>query len=32
MRGQVYTRYQNGEKEYYDLTVDPYKVHNALGA
>jgi N-acetylglucosamine-6-sulfatase len=32
MRGKVYTRYANGEKEYYDLTADPYQVHNAFGA
>ena len=34
MRGKVYTRHQNGDKEYYDLApgVDPYQVHNALGA
>jgi hypothetical protein len=31
MRGKVYTRYENGEKEYYDLAVDPYQVHNAFG-
>jgi arylsulfatase A-like enzyme len=32
MRGKVYTRYGNSEdKEYYDLTQDPYQVHNALG-
>jgi arylsulfatase A-like enzyme len=29
---KVYTRHQNGEKEYYDLTRDPYQLHNALGA
>jgi N-acetylglucosamine-6-sulfatase len=32
MRDKVYTRYESDEKEYYDLTVDPYQVHNALGA
>jgi arylsulfatase A-like enzyme len=32
MRDKVYTRYESNEKEYYDLTVDPYQVHNALGA
>ena len=31
MRGKVYTRHQGGEKEYYDLRVDPYQLHNALG-
>lgn len=30
--GKVYTRHQNGEKEYYDLKRDPYQLHNALGA
>ena len=28
---KVYTRHQNGEKEYYDLERDPYQLHNALG-
>jgi arylsulfatase A-like enzyme len=28
---KVYTRHQNGEKEYYDLKQDPYQLHNALG-
>ena len=34
MRDKVYTRYEFGvvDKEYYDLTLDPYQVHNALGA
>ena len=27
---KVYTRHQNGEKEYYDLVQDPYQLHNAL--
>jgi N-acetylglucosamine-6-sulfatase len=33
MRGKVYTRHENGvvNKEYYDLAVDPYQLHNALG-
>jgi N-acetylglucosamine-6-sulfatase len=34
MRGKVYTRHENGvvvKKEYYDLAIDPYQVHNALG-
>jgi N-acetylglucosamine-6-sulfatase len=37
MRGsqevKVYTRHENGvvNKEYYDLAVDPFQVHNALG-
>jgi len=31
MREKIYTRYENGEREYYDLTVDPYQVNNALG-
>ena len=30
MRGKVYTRHDNGDKEYYDLAVDPYQLHNAL--
>jgi arylsulfatase A-like enzyme len=31
MRGKVYTRYGNStEKEYYDLTQDPYQVRNAF--
>jgi N-acetylglucosamine-6-sulfatase len=30
MRGKVYTRHENGEKEYYDLAADPYQLHNAL--
>jgi N-acetylglucosamine-6-sulfatase len=33
MGGKVYTRYGNStEKEYYDLSADPYQLHNALGA
>jgi N-acetylglucosamine-6-sulfatase len=34
MRHEVYTRHAGtaNEKEYYDLTKDPYQVHNALGA
>jgi N-acetylglucosamine-6-sulfatase len=31
MRGEVYTRYEGGATEYYNLSVDPYQVHNALG-
>ena len=31
MREKAYTRYESGEKEYYDLAKDPYQVHNALG-
>jgi arylsulfatase A-like enzyme len=33
MRGKVYTRHENGgvDKEYYDLALDPYQLHNALG-
>jgi N-acetylglucosamine-6-sulfatase len=26
-----FTRYEDGEKEYYDLRLDPYQLHNALG-
>jgi arylsulfatase A-like enzyme len=33
---KVYTRHENGpgdgDKEYYDLNLDPYQLHNALGA
>jgi N-acetylglucosamine-6-sulfatase len=29
--GKVYTRHEGGAREYYDLSVDPYQVHNALG-
>jgi N-acetylglucosamine-6-sulfatase len=32
MKGKVYTRYEKGGKEYYDLAKDPHQVHNALGA
>ena len=33
MEGSSYTRYEDGQqKEYYDLGLDPYQVHNALGA
>jgi N-acetylglucosamine-6-sulfatase len=32
MGGKVYTRYEKGAHEYYDLSMDPYQVHNALGA
>jgi N-acetylglucosamine-6-sulfatase len=33
MPGKVYTRYEGvTAKEYYDLTIDPYQVHNAFGA
>jgi N-acetylglucosamine-6-sulfatase len=32
MEGKVYTRHINGEREYYDLSQDPYQLHNALGA
>ncbi len=28
---KVYTRHQNGDKEYYDLRQDPHQLHNALG-
>jgi N-acetylglucosamine-6-sulfatase len=33
MRGKIYTRHERGvvDKEYYDLAVDPYQIHNALG-
>ena len=31
MQGKVYTLYKGGKKEYYDLTVDPYQLHNAFG-
>ncbi len=31
MGGNVYTRHEGGAREYYDLTQDPYQVHNALG-
>jgi N-acetylglucosamine-6-sulfatase len=31
MGGSNYTRYEDGEKEYYDLRLDPYQLHNALG-
>src|SRR5215217_1483275 len=31
MEGSNYTRYEDGEKEYYDLRLDPYQLHNALG-
>jgi N-acetylglucosamine-6-sulfatase len=31
MRGEVYTRYEGGATEYYDLRVDPCQLHNALG-
>jgi N-acetylglucosamine-6-sulfatase len=31
MDGGNYTRYEDGEKEYYDLRLDPYQLHNALG-
>jgi N-acetylglucosamine-6-sulfatase len=30
MRNKVYTRHENGEKEYYDLATDPYQLHNAF--
>ena len=33
---KVYTRHQtgpgDGDNEYYDLSLDPYQLHNALGA
>jgi N-acetylglucosamine-6-sulfatase len=32
MDGGNYTRYEDGEKEYYDLRSDPYQLHDALGA
>ena len=28
MRGEKYVRFENGEKEYYDLASDPYEVHS----
>ncbi len=28
MRTQKYIRFENGEKEYYDLTHDPYEIHS----
>jgi len=31
MGGKVYARHEGGSKEYYDLRVDPFQVHNALG-
>jgi N-acetylglucosamine-6-sulfatase len=31
MDGSNYTRYEDGEKEYYDLRLDPYQLHNAFG-
>jgi N-acetylglucosamine-6-sulfatase len=31
MGGSNYTRWKDGEKEYYDLRLDPYQLHNALG-
>jgi hypothetical protein len=31
MRGAVYARRERGATEYYDLRVDPYQLHNALG-
>src|SRR5215217_1414 len=32
MQGSNYTRYEDQQKEYYDLRLDPYQIHNALGA
>jgi N-acetylglucosamine-6-sulfatase len=32
MGGKIYTRHEGGEKEYYDLGLDPHQLHNALGA
>jgi N-acetylglucosamine-6-sulfatase len=32
MDGKVYTRYEKGAHEYYDLGLDPYQLHNAFGA
>jgi arylsulfatase A-like enzyme len=32
MREEVYTSYESGEKEFYDLAADPYQLHNALDA
>ncbi len=32
MEKRVYTRYEEGQEEYYDLKKDPYQVHNALGS
>jgi N-acetylglucosamine-6-sulfatase len=31
MSSKVYTRYGKGAYEYYDLSVDPHQLHNALG-
>ena len=31
MRGAVYARRQRGATEYYDLRIDLYQLHNALG-
>jgi arylsulfatase A-like enzyme len=31
MGRKVYTRHEGDAREYYDLSVDPYQVHNALG-
>lgn len=30
MKDEVYTRHESGEREYYDLSVDPYQLHNAF--
>jgi hypothetical protein len=30
MGAKVYIRHENGKNEYYDLTADPYQLHNAL--
>jgi arylsulfatase A-like enzyme len=32
MGSKVYNRYEKGIPEYYDLSVDPYQLHSALGA
>jgi N-acetylglucosamine-6-sulfatase len=32
MGGSNYTRWKDGEKEYYDLRLDPYQLHNAFGS
>jgi hypothetical protein len=32
MGGKVYTRYESGAYEYFDLAIDPHQLHNALGS
>lgn len=32
MREEKYTRFENGEKEYYDLTADPYELRSDPGS